>query len=242
MQLDRRCGSGLQAVHRRRDAGADRRRRRGHRRRRREHEPGRVLRARRCAGAAAAATRRCYDRLARGRVTAGGAHHPVAGRHARDGGEPAPRVRASRAQEQDELALRSHQRAVAAQDAGRFDDEIVPVTVTRPQGRRRSSTATSTRAPTPRSSAWPALRPVMRRAGPRGHRDRRQRQRPERRRRRLHRHDAASRPPSSGLRPLAPARSAGPSPACTPQRMGIGPVPAPTACSSAPAWRWPTST
>jgi 3-oxoadipyl-CoA thiolase len=30
---------------------------------------------------------------------------------------------------QDAFALRSHQRAVAAQDAGRFDDEIVPVTV-----------------------------------------------------------------------------------------------------------------
>jgi len=30
---------------------------------------------------------------------------------------------------QDEFALRSHQRAVAAQQAGRFDDEIVPVTV-----------------------------------------------------------------------------------------------------------------
>ena len=30
---------------------------------------------------------------------------------------------------QDELALRSHQRAIAAQEAGRFDDEIVPVTV-----------------------------------------------------------------------------------------------------------------
>jgi acetyl-CoA C-acetyltransferase len=30
-------------------------------------------------------------------------------------------------EEQDEFALRSHQRAVAAQDAGRFDDEIVPV-------------------------------------------------------------------------------------------------------------------
>ena len=30
---------------------------------------------------------------------------------------------------QDEFALRSHQRAVAAQEAGRFDEEIVPVTV-----------------------------------------------------------------------------------------------------------------
>jgi acetyl-CoA C-acetyltransferase len=32
-------------------------------------------------------------------------------------------------QAQDEFALRSHQRAIAAQEAGRFDDEIVPVTV-----------------------------------------------------------------------------------------------------------------
>jgi acetyl-CoA C-acetyltransferase len=30
---------------------------------------------------------------------------------------------------QDEFALRSHQRAIAAQEAGRFDDEMVPVTV-----------------------------------------------------------------------------------------------------------------
>src|SRR5437763_1414713 len=30
-------------------------------------------------------------------------------------------------EEQDEWALRSHQRAVAAQDAGRFEDELVPV-------------------------------------------------------------------------------------------------------------------
>ncbi len=30
---------------------------------------------------------------------------------------------------QDEFALRSHQRAIAAQEAGRFDDEIAPVTV-----------------------------------------------------------------------------------------------------------------
>src|SRR5947208_3954232 len=31
--------------------------------------------------------------------------------------------------EADEFALRSHQRAAAAQDAGKFDDEIVPLTV-----------------------------------------------------------------------------------------------------------------
>jgi acetyl-CoA C-acetyltransferase len=32
-------------------------------------------------------------------------------------------------QAQDELALRSHQKAIAAQESGAFDDEIVPVTV-----------------------------------------------------------------------------------------------------------------
>ena len=37
-------------------------------------------------------------------------------------------------QVQDEYSLRSHQRAVAAWDAGKFDDELVPVTVTTRQG------------------------------------------------------------------------------------------------------------
>ncbi len=68
------------------------------------------------------------DRLARGRVTAGGVHHPV------EGGmlETAENLRREfdiPRQEQDELALQSHQRAVAAQQEGRFDREIVPVTV-----------------------------------------------------------------------------------------------------------------
>ncbi len=68
------------------------------------------------------------DRLARGRVTAGGTHHPV------EGGmlETAENLRREfdiPRGEQDELALQSHQRAVAAQQAGRFDREIVPVTV-----------------------------------------------------------------------------------------------------------------
>jgi acetyl-CoA C-acetyltransferase len=75
---------------------------------------------------------RLHDRLARGRVTAGGKDHPV------EGGmiETAENLRAQFGiprEEQDELAFRSHQRAVAAQEAGRFDDELVPVTV---RGRR----------------------------------------------------------------------------------------------------------
>ena len=44
-------------------------------------------------------------------------------------------------EEQDEWALRSHQRAAAAQDAGRFGDEIVPVgDVTADEGIRRDTT------------------------------------------------------------------------------------------------------
>jgi acetyl-CoA C-acetyltransferase len=68
------------------------------------------------------------DRLARPRVTAGGQRHVV------EGGmiETAENVRReygiSRAA-QDELALRSHQRAVAAQQDGTFAEEIVPVTI-----------------------------------------------------------------------------------------------------------------
>lgn len=73
-----------------------------------------------------------HDRLARGRVTAGGANHPVPGGMV----ETAENLRAEfsiRRDDQDAFALTSHRKAVAAQDAGRFDEEIVPVEVT---GRR----------------------------------------------------------------------------------------------------------
>ncbi len=68
------------------------------------------------------------DRLARARVTAGGGHHPVPGGML-ETAENLRREFAIPREEQDELALRSHQRAVAAQVAGRFDDELVPVEV-----------------------------------------------------------------------------------------------------------------
>ena len=45
----------------------------------------------------------------------------------------AQRFGVSRA-DQDEFALESHRRALAAQEAGRFDDEIVPVPVPQPKG------------------------------------------------------------------------------------------------------------
>ena len=70
-----------------------------------------------------------HDRLGRARVTAGGIHHPVPGGMLETAENLRREYQISRA-EQDEFALRSHQRAVAAQEAGRFDDEIVPVEVT----------------------------------------------------------------------------------------------------------------
>jgi acetyl-CoA C-acetyltransferase len=69
-----------------------------------------------------------HDALTRGRVTAGGKYHPTPGGMV----ETAENLRADYSisrTEQDELALRSHHRAVAAQNAGYFDAEMVSVTV-----------------------------------------------------------------------------------------------------------------
>jgi len=68
------------------------------------------------------------DSLNRGRVTAGGRRYLVPGGML----ETAENVRLQYGisrQEQDEYALRSHQRAVAAWDAGKFQAETVPVPV-----------------------------------------------------------------------------------------------------------------
>jgi acetyl-CoA C-acetyltransferase len=66
------------------------------------------------------------DRLARGRVTAGGINHPVPGGML-ETAENLRREYGIGREEQDELSLLSHQRAVAAQQDGRFAQEIVPV-------------------------------------------------------------------------------------------------------------------
>jgi acetyl-CoA C-acetyltransferase len=69
-----------------------------------------------------------HDSLARGRVTAGGVNFPVPGGML-ETAENLRREYAIPRAEQDEYAVRSHHRAAAARDAGRFADEIVPVTV-----------------------------------------------------------------------------------------------------------------
>jgi acetyl-CoA C-acetyltransferase len=68
------------------------------------------------------------DGLVRGRVTAGGTNHPVPGGMI-ETAENLRREYEIGREEQDEYAVRSHQRAAAAVEAGRFADEIVPVTV-----------------------------------------------------------------------------------------------------------------
>jgi acetyl-CoA C-acetyltransferase len=69
-----------------------------------------------------------FDRLSRGRITAGGENYPVPGGMIETAENLRRQYKISR-EEQDELSLRSHERAVAAQTEGRFKDEIVPVTI-----------------------------------------------------------------------------------------------------------------
>ena len=73
------------------------------------------------------------DRLARGRVTAGGKNFPVPGGMI----ETAENLRSEYGitrEAQDALAVQSHQRAVAAQKDGRFDAEMVAVSVPQRRG------------------------------------------------------------------------------------------------------------
>ncbi|WP_433331635.1 acetyl-CoA C-acetyltransferase [Spirillospora sp. CA-294931] len=105
-----------------------------------------------------------HDSLARGRVTAGGVHHPVPGGML-ETAENLRREYGIGRREQDELALRSHQRAVAAQGDGRFADEIVPVTV---RGRKGDTVVDTDEHPRPDTTleGLGALRPVLGKSDP----------------------------------------------------------------------------
>lgn len=69
---------------------------------------------------------RMHDGLTRGRVTAGGQHYPVPGGMLETAENLRRQYCITRA-EQDELAVQSHRRAVAAQRNGVLAEEIVPV-------------------------------------------------------------------------------------------------------------------
>lgn len=105
-----------------------------------------------------------HDTLSRGRVTAGGANHPVPGGMLETAENLRREYGISRA-EQDALAVRSHERAVAAQRSGVFAEEIVPVTV----GSRKGGVLVDTdEHPRPDATleSLAALRPVMGREDP----------------------------------------------------------------------------
>jgi acetyl-CoA C-acetyltransferase len=74
-----------------------------------------------------------HDGLARGRTTAGGRNYPVPGGMLETAENLRRQYGISR-QEQDELAVRSHQRAVAAQKDGVLASEIIPVILRSRQG------------------------------------------------------------------------------------------------------------
>ncbi|OHV32769.1 MULTISPECIES: acetyl-CoA C-acetyltransferase [Pseudofrankia] len=163
-----------------------------------------------------------HDALARGRTTAGGRRFPVPGGMIETAENLRKEYGISRS-EQDELALRSHRRAVDAQRAGRFAGELIPVTVATRKGDVIVDADEHPRADTT-LERLAALRPILRASDP----------------------DATVTPGNAsgqndgaaacvvthpaeaqrlGLRPLARLVSwavAGVAPA----RMGIGPVPA----------------
>jgi acetyl-CoA C-acetyltransferase len=99
------------------------------------------------------------DRLARGRVTAGGRNYPVPGGMIETAENLRRDYQISRSR-QDAFALRSHQRAVAAQKAGVFREELVPVHLAT---RRGEQVIECDEHPRPDTSleALAALRPVM---------------------------------------------------------------------------------
>ena len=102
---------------------------------------------------------RMHDGLARGRTTAGGKFHPVPGGML-ETAENLRREYGISRHEQDELAVTSHRRAVAAQNSGVFAEEIIPVTVPGRRGDQLIDTDEHPRADTTVESLA-KLKPVL---------------------------------------------------------------------------------
>ncbi|MEV4643347.1 acetyl-CoA C-acetyltransferase [Saccharopolyspora sp. NPDC049357] len=102
---------------------------------------------------------RIHDGLTRGRQTPGGRFHPVPGGML-ETAENLRREHAISREEQDRLAVSSHQRAVAAQESGILAEEIVPVTVPSRKGEVVVDTDEHPRADTSLESLA-RLRPIL---------------------------------------------------------------------------------
>ena len=103
------------------------------------------------------------DALGRGRETAGGKNYPVPGGML-ETAENLRREYAISREEQDELALRSQERALRAVAEGRFVDEIVPVSVSGPGSGRKGQVLVVDTDEAPRETsleALAALRPIL---------------------------------------------------------------------------------
>ena len=105
-----------------------------------------------------------HDGLARGRVTAGGKNYPVPGGMLETAENLRRQYGISRV-EQDELAVRSHQKAIAAQTSGVLAEEIIPVTVSSRAGDVVIDTDEHPRADTS-VEALAKLRPVLGKSDP----------------------------------------------------------------------------
>jgi acetyl-CoA C-acetyltransferase len=105
-----------------------------------------------------------HDSLTTGRLTAGGRNHPVPGGMI-ETAENLRREYSISRQEQDEYAVRSHQRAAAAVAEGRFAEELVPVRV---PGRKGEVVVDRDEHIRPDSTAerLASLRPIMGRDDP----------------------------------------------------------------------------
>ena len=158
MQVDRRCGSGLQAViqaclqvgsgdHDLVVAGGC------------ESMSNVVFYSTDMRWGGARGGIRVHDGLARGRSTAGGRHYPVPGGML-ETAENLRRQYGIPRLEQDELAVRSHQRAVAAQKDGIMAEEIIPVPVRTRHGEEVVDTDEHPRADTSVESLS-KLKPVL---------------------------------------------------------------------------------
>ena len=113
----------------------------------------------------------------RGDMQAGGHHdrlalrQPAPGRalldrvDGRDRARTWPSATASSREDQDAFALESHRRAVAAAEAGRFDDEIVTVDVPQPKGDPVTVHADEGPRPDTSLEKLAKLRPVFREGG-----------------------------------------------------------------------------
>jgi acetyl-CoA C-acetyltransferase len=105
-----------------------------------------------------------HDALARGRTTAGGRHYPVPGGML-ETAENLRRQYSITREEQDELAVASHQRAVAAQRDGLLAETIIPVTVASRDGETVIDTDEHPRADTS-VETLARLKPVLIKSDP----------------------------------------------------------------------------